>query len=194
MSELLHSRMSRRAGIGLAAVLASVTSSHTVFADEGTPSASTTECSCGSSLNTQTLVQSATPAASPIASDDLPPGPLGDRIQWLLDLINGAPTAITGDAIATEFTEDVLSATPAEELAAVLTEVAEKAGPLSIQDGQIATSLEEPPSTAVFRAEGRDGLVVQITLGIDTTSGLIHTLVLKPLGFTLNDPAATPAT
>ena len=192
MSELLYSRVSRRAGLGLAAAaLATTVTSRAVFAADGTP---TTDCACGSTLPAQTLAQSATPAASPVAADDLPPGPLGDRIQWLLDLINGDPAAITGDAIAAEFTEEVLAIASADEIAAVITEVATKAGPLTIQAGQIATSVEDPPSTAVFRTDGRDGVVVQITLAVDTTSGLISGLVFTPLGFTLDVPmAATPA-
>jgi hypothetical protein len=171
MSELLNSRLSRRAGFGLAAgALATVATSRAVFAAQGTPE------------------------ASPVALDELPAGPLGDRIQWLLDLINGDPAAITGDAIAPEFTEEMLALASADEIAAVMTEVATKAGPLTIQAGQIATSLDDPPSTAVFRTDGRDGVVVQITIAVDTTSGLITGLVFTPLGFTLDAPmAATPA-
>lgn len=194
MSHLLHSRLSRRAGFGLAAAaLATSVTSRTLLAADGTP-ASTTDCACGSTLPAQTLAQSATPAASPVALADLPPGPLGDRIQWLLDLINGDPAAITGDAIAPEFTAELLALASADEIAAVLAEVATKAGPLTIQTGQMATSFDDPPTTAVFRTDGRDGVVVQITLAVDTTSGLISGLVLTPLGFTIDAPmAATPA-
>ncbi len=192
MSNLLQNRVSRRTSLGLAAGFIAVAGSSHVFAEDAASTPAATDCSCGSSLPAQDAA--ASPAASPVATAiDLPEGALGDRIQWLLDLINGDPAAITADAIAPEFSAEMLEAASAEELAAIILEVADKAGPLAIQEGQIATLPETPPKTAVFRADGRDGVVVQITISVDTDSGQITGLFFKPLGFTLDVPAATPA-
>jgi hypothetical protein len=203
MSDLLHSRLSRRAGIGLVAAALATTATSRAFAEDGgtdeksTPAAASTSCSCGSTYNTQTVAQAASPEASPVASaissEDLPEGALGDRIVWLLDLINGDVANITGDAIAPEFTDEVLAEAPADMLAAVIADISRQAAPLMVQPGQVATTPGTPPTTAVFRAEGREGVVVQITIGIEPESGLIGGLIFKPLGFTLEEPVATPA-
>lgn len=171
MSNLMQNRVSRRTTFGIAAGLLAVAGTTRVFAEDA-----------------------ATPSASPAAvASNLPEGALGDRIQWLLDLINGDAAAITAEAIAPEFSAEMLEAASAEELAAVIGEVASKAAPLTIQEGQIATLPETPPTTAVFRADGRDGVVVQITVSVDATNGQVTGLFFKPLGFTLDVPAATPA-
>jgi hypothetical protein len=189
MTTLLNHRLSRRASLGLSvAALASVTGARAVFASEGTPAA-TEDCKCGSAYTGP----GATPAASPVANPDLPSGPLGEKIHWLLDLINGDPAKITADNVAPHVTDIVLEEVSAADLAAVIAEVAEKAGPLEIQPGAIATTLDEPPTTAVFRAGGRDGVVVEVTISIASESGLINSLSLNPLGFTLDTPVATPA-
>ena len=192
MTNLLQNRVSRRTGFGLAAGLLAVAGTSHVLADEASSTPASADCSCGSSLPAQDAA--ASPAASPVAAAiDLPEGALGDRIQWLIELINGDPAAITAEAIAPEFSAEMLEAVAAEEIAATILDVADKAGPLAIQEGQIATLPETPPQTAVFRADGRDGVVVQITISVDTDSGQVTGLIFKPLGFELDLPAATPA-
>ena len=193
MSHLLQNRLTRRAGLAFATAFVAAAGSTSILAREAasTP-ASSTDCACGSTLPAQ---DAATPAASPVAAaSELPEGALGDRIQWLLDLINGDQNAITAEALTPEFAGEMLEVVAIEDLAAVIAEVAIVAAPLTMQSGQIAVLPETPPKTAVFRADGRDGVVVQITISVDPETGQVTGLAFKPLGFTLDTPAAaTPA-
>ena len=131
--------------------------------------------------------------ASPVASiPDVPEGPLGEQIQWLVDLLNGDAADITGAAIEPHLAQIVLDEVPADDLATALFTVASQGAPCTGDPGSIATTRDLPPTTAQFVLSGRDGLRLLTTLSVDRETGLIAGLFFQPAPVT-DAPAATPA-
>ena len=149
----------------------------------------------GLTFSTAPTTEAATPevaaVASPVASiPDLPDGPLGEQIQWLVDLLNGDAANITADAVEPHVAKVVLNEVPAADLAAILVDVASQAAPLMVEPNTLVTTRDMPPTGAQFVLAGRDGVRLPTSLSVDRESGLITGLYFQPAP----DPAAPGST
>ncbi|MEJ7902421.1 MAG: Cpe/LpqF family protein [Thermomicrobiales bacterium] len=132
----------------------------------------------------------ATPEASPVAGGQLPDGPLGEQIQWLVNLLNGDPAEITGDEIEAHLTPAFLDAAPAEEIVEGLLQVA-GSRPFAIDDDLIITTMDLPATNGRFVLVGNDAMRIGVSLQIDRDTGLIAGLMLELASDAT--PEATPA-
>ncbi len=132
----------------------------------------------------------ASPAASPVAGGQLPDGPLGEQIKWLVDLLNGDPAEITGDEIEAHLTPAFLDAVPAEEIVGGLLQVA-GSRPFTIEDDLIITTRDLPATNGRFVLVGNDANRIDFSLQIDRDTGLIAGLMFE-LACDAT-PEATPA-
>lgn len=134
----------------------------------------------------RTAAQNASPAAT-VPIPDLPPGPLGEQIQWFVDLMNGDPAAITGEAIAPHFSENALLVMTADDIAATLVQFAEEMETVSVEPGSIVTTRDQPPTTARFVIVGKNPANrLQVNIGVSSATGNIEGLTFSTA------PAATP--
>ncbi len=147
----------------------------------------------GLTFSTAPDTAGATPAAvaSPVATiPDLPQGPLGEQIQWLVDLLNGDAADITAEVVEPHMAEVVLDQVPAADLATTLAGVATQAAPVAVEPNTMATTRDMPPSSAQFVLAGRDEIRLLTSLSVDGESGLITGLFFQPAP----DPPAAEAT
>jgi hypothetical protein len=135
-------------------------------------------------------VSEATPVASPVAEiADLPEGPLGEQIAWLVELLNGDAGSITGDALEPRLADVILAEMPAADLAEVIAEIAFQIAPVQVEAGTLVTTRDMPPTSAQFVLAGKNNLRLLTTLSVDSESGLISGLFFQPAA----EPGATPA-
>ncbi len=130
-------------------------------------------------LNFQ-LGTAATPVASPDTHITLPQGALGEQIQWLLGMIGGASPALSHATIAEHFTPGFLAQLPSESLMNVLNQLVAGFGPLQIEDGSLATSRDNPPTSAMLIVQGKNHARFKVSIAVDRDSGLISGLLFQP--------------
>ena len=134
------------------------------------------------------LAQEASPTSS-VSIPDLPSGPLGEQIQWFVDLLTGDPTAITGEAVAGHFSENALVVKSADSIAADFAALAREIGPVTVEPGSMLTTRDLPPTTGRFVIVGQDPANrLQVNINVSSASGLIEGLSFS----TAPASAATP--
>jgi hypothetical protein len=135
-----------------------------------------------------------TPEASPEVPI-LPDGPLGEQIQWVIDLLNGDPADITVEEIDAHLTPEFLAEVPADEIVDGLSQVA-GSGPFIIEDNMIITTMDLPATNGWLVLVGDDAVRIEVSIQIDRDSGLITGLLVEPAsGATPGaSPVASPAT
>lgn len=156
MTDLRPSRFSRRTGLGMATSLLAVATVGRVAAQESTPQ------------------------ASPEAIPDLPEGPLGVQIQWLVELLNGDLAEITNATVEPHLDPPVLQENPADGLVAILIDVATKAAPLTVEPQTMTTTEDSPPSAAQFVLQGKDNLRFTTSVAVNSQTGLINGMNIEP--------------
>ncbi|HWV36139.1 MAG TPA: alpha/beta fold hydrolase, partial [Thermomicrobiales bacterium] len=133
-------------------------------------------------------------AQTPDATPQLPEGPLGVQIQWLLDTLNTpASNPSTSDQLGEHFTADFLKQVPATQLVAVFGQLHGQAGTVTIEASSLVTSRDMPPTNARFILVGEHGTRLQASIQIDRESGKIAGLVFQPATAAASPPAASPA-
>jgi hypothetical protein len=143
----------------------------------------------------ETLTFSTAPnaVASPVAAiPDLPQGPLGEQIEWLVNLLNGDSNGITGDAIEPHLAPIVLAEVPASDLAVIIGDIALQVAPVEVEPQSIVTTRDLPPTSSQFVLIGADSVRLLTTLSVDGESGLITGLYFQPAPRP-DAPPATPA-
>lgn len=139
------------------------------------------------------LETGATPAASPAAGIDLPQGPLGEQIQWVIQTFNTGASDSTSDQLGEHFTADFLKQVPATQLIAVFGQLHGQVGTVTIEAGSLTTSRDMPPTNARFILVGEHGTRLQASIQIDRESGKIAGLVFQPAAATAASAVASPA-
>ncbi len=120
----------------------------------------------------------ASPEASPIAIPNLPQGPLGEQIQWVVDLLNGDPADITVEEIEAHLTPAFLDAVPAEEIVDGFLQVG-GSRPLTIEDDLFITTMDLPATNGRFVLVGGDGSRIDVSIQIERDTGLISGLLFE---------------
>lgn len=138
-------------------------------------------------LAAMTLVTPVTIAQTGV---ELPPGPLGSQIRWLIDSLNGDPADITPEAVEAHVGEDVLADVPADALALTLVEVAADVSPAEIEPNSLTVE-GASASHATFVLRGAGGVRVDTSIAVDPGSGLIAALWFSPAA-SAEPPVATP--
>ncbi len=124
-----------------------------------------------------------------MAIPNLPQGPLGEQIQWVVDLLNGDPADITVEEIEAHLTPAFLDAVPADEIVDGLSEVAGPR-PFTIEDDLIITTMDLPATNGRFVLVGDDAARIEVSIQIDRDTGLIAGLLVEPASEAT--PEATP--
>ncbi len=114
--------------------------------------------------------------ATPAADAQLPAGPLGEQITWLVDYIN-MPAAETASVdLTTTFSPGVLADVPADQLAAILGRLRDQLAPVTVDTATIVTTQDMPPTSANFMLIGRDGTQQPVSMTVAPDSGLISSI------------------
>ncbi len=132
----------------------------------------------------------ASPEASPVGIVNLPQGPLGEQVHWLIGLLNGDPAGITVEEVEAHLAPAFVDAMPAEEVVEELSEAA-GARPLTIEDDLIITTMDLPATNGRFVLIGDDAARIEVSIQIDRDTGLIAGLLVEPASEAT--PEATPA-
>ncbi len=135
-----------------------------------------------------------TPAASPEASPVamlLPDGPIGEQIQWLLDVANGEADQIEIPLIKAQFSPEFFAGATMEETIAALTALQSAGIDYEIDPNAITTTMDLPATNGRFVLIGSDGSRTEVSVQIDRDSGLITGLLIQPA--TDATPSASPA-
>jgi hypothetical protein len=135
-------------------------------------------------------VSAQTPEASPMAAVQLPDGPLGEQIQWILDTANAGAGTITEEQINEHFSLDFLAETPLSEVLGALTDL-QSAGITYELDPMIITTMDLPASNGNFILIGSDESETRVSVQIDRDSGMITGLTVQPASDAT--PVASPA-
>ncbi len=114
--------------------------------------------------------------ATPETTAGLPEGPLGERIQWLVDYLNLPEDEAAAVDLTTVFTPAVLADVPADQLQAILSEYRAAYAPVSVDSSAIATSMDAPPTVANFTLIAANGTQIPTSLSVDPASGMISSL------------------
>jgi len=163
MSNPFHHRLTRRTGIGLVAAA--------IAARATTPAT----------------------AQTPAPDPDLPSGPLGEQIRWLLDLLNGDPAAITEATVAEHLAPSLLEDTPAADIARTLSGIAAALDDVFVEVETLALSRNQPPTVANFDIADASDHRLRVHLVVEPDSGLITDLDfegVEDLG--VDTPTASP--
>ncbi|MGB3305175.1 MAG: alpha/beta fold hydrolase [Thermomicrobiales bacterium] len=130
-------------------------------------------------------------AQTPDATPQLPEGPLGVQIQWLLDTLNTPADSPSTEPIEQHVSPDFLATIPADKLAADFLKLHAEHGPFVIKADSFIMTMDLPPTHSRFVLVGSDGTEIPAALSVDRESGLI-----TGLSFDLETsatPVASPA-
>lgn len=137
----------------------------------------------GAIATSMATAQDATPAAA-----NLPEGPLGEQIQWLVDYINMPAADAAAVDLTTKFTPGVLADVPADQLAVIIGNLRDQLAPVTIDTASLVTTEDLPPTNANFVLVGRDGTRQPVSLTVAPDTGLIGSIWFS----TQLPPAPTP--
>jgi hypothetical protein len=122
----------------------------------------------------------ASPAASPVAAMDVPPGPLGEQALWILEVANAGPGQITDSEIEAHFHETFFEETTMPEVVQVLSDLQSAGITYEIEPNTFISTMDLPPSNGRFTLLGSDGSRTEVSLQIERDSGLIVGLLIQP--------------
>ncbi len=152
-------------------------------------SALTLFTSAGSSAS-MAQSSSSSPEASDASPSPVPQGALGLQIAWLLNTLNTPANDTTGDPIEKHVSPELLARISADKLAADLLELNANLDPFTIEDGQIITTMDFPPTVSDFVLVSPDGSTLKSVVVVDRDSRSISSFMLGDLVPTV--PAGTP--
>lgn len=140
---------------------------------------------------TPVAVLGETPDATP-ALPDLPQGPLGEQIAWLLAAVNTEPDALDADEVGEHFTPDFLAQVPAPLLVTILGDVRDELGASLIEPGSLVTTRERALIGARFILVGETGFRLRVSIVVDRESELITGLFFELAPTLAASPVASP--
>jgi hypothetical protein len=164
----LHSRISRRSGLGLAASAVAALAVGRVAA------------------------QDATPSASPVAGIPFPSGPLGEHAMWFVETLNAGPGKVTTAQINEHFSEVFFETTSMPTIFGDISDLQSSGVTWEVDPTSVISTMDMPSTVTSFVLIGSDGSETEVAMTLDRDSELIATLVWGPVGTLGGTPEASP--
>ncbi len=151
--------------------------------EEVIAAASPVATEAGTELASPIASPAETSAASPVASE-FPSGPLGEQAAWTWAILNNGGETVPASEIEAHLAPEFLAQVPAEQVSQTLAQLQAQYGPFTLVPDSMLITENEPPTNLSYQISGKGGTAFQVSVAIDTASGLINGFTIGPASST----------